>query len=422
MARGIIRTPLLGLYLYALLLSSWMMLLSCNAQDNCSKYKFSSNQVFSSCSDLPYLNAFLHWNYDTSTGKVQLAYRHISVDTSKWVAWAINPTSTGMAGSQALVAYQLSDGSIRAYTSPITRTSGTTLAEGALSFDVSDISATYASGEMIIFATITPPGNSTTVNQVWQDGPIASGGTPGQHPLSGSNVQSSGSINFASGLAAAGGGSSRTRRKNIHGVLNAVSWGVLMPVGVIAARYLKVFKSGDPAWFYLHVTCQSSAYIVGVVGWATGLKLGSESKGITYTTHRIIGIILFCLATLQVFALLMRPNKDHKNRKYWNVYHHMVGYSVIILSCINIFKGFDALNNPHKKWKRAYMGVLISLGVNFLWLEAYTWFIVLKRQESSQEGGTGKVSYGYGNGNGQETGADHGSNGFGYGSRPHYDA
>lgn len=86
----------------------------------------------------------------------------------------------------------------------------------------------------------------------------------------------------------------------IHGVLNAVSWGLLMPIGVIIARYLKVFKSAGPAWFYLHVSCQFSAYIVGVAGWATGIKLGSESAGVVLATHRTIGILIFCLGTLQV--------------------------------------------------------------------------------------------------------------------------
>lgn len=71
-------------------------------------------------------------------------------------------------------------------------------------------------------------------------------------------------------------------------------------MGAIIARYLKVFKSADPAWFYLHVLCQFSAYVVGVAGWGTGLKLGSESVGIRFDAHRTIGIILFSLGTLQV--------------------------------------------------------------------------------------------------------------------------
>ena len=86
----------------------------------------------------------------------------------------------------------------------------------------------------------------------------------------------------------------------IHGILNAVSWGILFPIGIIIARYLRTFPSADPAWFYLHAFCQVSAYAIGVAGWGTGLKLGSESKGVTYSTHRNIGITLFCLATVQV--------------------------------------------------------------------------------------------------------------------------
>lgn len=83
-------------------------------------------------------------------------------------------------------------------------------------------------------------------------------------------------------------------------MLSAVSWGTLMPIGAMIARYLKVFKAADPAWFYLHIACQSSAYVVGVAGWATGLKLGSDSAGIQHDLHRNIGIVLFTFGTLQV--------------------------------------------------------------------------------------------------------------------------
>ncbi|KAG6495420.1 hypothetical protein ZIOFF_043241 [Zingiber officinale] len=64
-------------------------------------------------------------------------------------------------------------------------------------------------------------------------------------------------------------------------------------------RYLKTFKSTDPAWFYLHISCQMLGYVIGVVGWATGLVLGNKSKGIVHTNHRNIGITLFTFCTLQ---------------------------------------------------------------------------------------------------------------------------
>lgn len=318
-----------------------------------------------------------------------------------WVAWAINLDSTGMVGSQALVAYRNPDGTIKAYTSSVDSYQ-TALSESNLSFPVSDLSATYSNSEMIIYATLELPNNSTTVNQVWQHGPLsATTNTPGVHAFSGPNVQSMGTLDLLSGRSAtAPVGNSRTRNRNIHGVLNAVSWGILMPIGAIIARYMRVFKSADPAWFYLHVTCQSSAYIIGVAGWATGIKLGSESSGVQYTAHRAIGIVLFCLGTLQVFALLLRPKKDHKYRFYWDIYHHSVGYTVIILSIINIYKGFDILD-PEKKWKSAYTGILVALALSAVFLEAFTWYIVLKRKKSAR---SGKMNGANGvNGHGAET-------------------
>lgn len=87
---------------------------------------------------------------------------------------------------------------------------------------------------------------------------------------------------------------------------------------------------------------------------------------------------------MQVFALLLRPKTDHKLRFYWNIYHHSIGYSVIVLSIINIFKGFDILNNPDHKWKRAYIGIIIGLAAVAAVLELYTWMVVGKRKKAGR--------------------------------------
>lgn len=63
---------------------------------------------------------------------------------------------------------------------------------------------------------------------------------------------------------------------------------------------MRVFESADPAWFYIHVSCQFSAYVIGVAGWSIGIKLGNESEGIRYASHGNIGLALFTLATIQV--------------------------------------------------------------------------------------------------------------------------
>ncbi|KAK7363835.1 hypothetical protein VNO77_05994 [Canavalia gladiata] len=376
-----------------------------SSAQTCRSQTFSNNKVFATCRDLPQLTSYLHWTYEQASGKLDIAFKHAGImSTNSWVAWAINPKSNmdrAMIGAQALVAIPQSNGNPRAYTSSIANTD-TQLAEGSISYPVSGLSATYQNNEVTIFATITLPNGTTSLVHVWQDGPL-SGSTPQEHSHVSSHQNSKEILDLVSGSTQAGG-NSRQRRRNTHGVLNAVSWGILMPTGAIIARYLKVFKSADPAWFYLHVTCQASAYIVGVSGFGTGLKLGSDSEGVEYDTHRTLGIILFCLGTLQVFALFLRLNKDHKYRMYWNIYHHLVGYATIIISVVNVFEGFDTLENyvgdRYNNWKHAYIGIIGALGGIAVFLEAYTWVIVIKRRQSQSK-------------------MPHGANGVnGYGSRP----
>nr|GEU71557.1 cytochrome b561 and DOMON domain-containing protein At5g35735-like [Tanacetum cinerariifolium] len=334
-----------------------------------------------------------------------MAYRHTGVTASStWVAWGLNLDRAGMSGTQALVAFQNSSGTLQAYTSSINGYD-TQMQPSRLSFDVTNLRAESVRGDVVIYATLTLPSGRTGFNQVWQSGPVSSG-APGAHALNSENRNSMGTVDFVTGTLAGGGaGGNILHRRNTHGVLNAVSWGILMPMGAMIARYVKVFKVANPAWFYMHIACQVTAYGVGVAGWGTGLKLGSDSEGVKYTSHRNIGMALFSLGTLQLFALLLRPKPDHKYRIYWNVYHAAVGYTVIALAITNVFKGLDILD-PEDKWKNAYIGVLISLAAIAFILEVFTWFIVLKRKkEDKQTGHVGNGAYG---GNGYGNGHSHG--------------
>lgn len=86
----------------------------------------------------------------------------------------------------------------------------------------------------------------------------------------------------------------------IHGILNTVAWGIILPLGVLIARYIKSLDPSSPAWFHGHRICQSIGYVLGAVGFALGLKLGNESEGITHQSHRAMAIAVFCLSTFQV--------------------------------------------------------------------------------------------------------------------------
>ncbi|XP_072977275.1 cytochrome b561 and DOMON domain-containing protein At5g47530-like [Typha angustifolia] len=382
-------------FVLCLLLPLFVLPSSAQTQ-NCVGETFSQNRIYSLCTPLSELGATLHWTYHPSNGTVDIAYR-IAQDSSSWVAWAINPSSSGMLGANAIFAFHDSSGVVTTISSIISSSSySPTIKDESLSFTVYSKDAEYSNNMYTIFASLQLPSNETTQNTVWQAGADFSNGLPSGHDQTGQHTLSKTSLNFLSGSAVSTGSNSKLHRKNIHGVLNAVSWGLILPLGVMSARYLRVFKSADPVWFYLHIACQCSGYILGVAGWGLGLKLGSESKGITYHTHRNIGIVLFLLATLQVLAVLLRPNKDNKYRFYWNIYHHSVGYAVILLSIINIFKGFNILNPAHK-WKNAYIATLVILACIYLVLEVITWIIVLKRRRSSQKlqiGANGANVYG----------------------------
>ncbi|XP_042475270.1 cytochrome b561 and DOMON domain-containing protein At3g25290-like [Macadamia integrifolia] len=343
----------------------------------CSSQKFSSNRVYAHCNDLPQLSSFLHWTYDSSNSSLKIAFLAPPADTNGWVAWSINPTGLSMLGSQALIAYKVGGGMV---VKTFNVDSYQSIAPSKISFEVSDMSAENSGGMMKIFATIALPSKMTTINQVWQVGSAVTSGIPASHAFEAPNLNSKGTLDLLKGESSTpSGGDDKLRNRNIHGILNAVSWGILFPFGVILARYLRTFQSADPAWFYLHVSCQVSAYVIGVAGWATGLKLGSESKGVVYSTHRNIGISLFCFATVQIFALFLRPKKDHKHRIYWNVYHHGIGYLIVILGIFNVFKGLEILD-PAQKWKRAYVILLIALGIIAVLLEVITWAVVFKRK------------------------------------------
>ncbi|KAK9944628.1 hypothetical protein M0R45_010188 [Rubus argutus] len=349
----------------------------------CSSQSFTNNKLYTQCADLPSLSSYLHWTYDSANSSLSVAFIAPPAQSDGWIAWAINPTGTGMAGAQTLLAYKNSGGAMAVKTFNISSYSAQSIVEEKLAFEVWDTAAESSDGVFRLFAKVKV--NTGQVNHVWQVGPSVSDGFPAKHAFDGPNLQAKGTLTLtgtnAGTTTTTTAADSKTKKKNIHGILNAVSWGLLFPIGIIIARYLRTFPSADPAWFYLHVFCQVSAYAIGVAGWATGIKLGSESKGVVYKGHRNIGIALFSIATLQIFALFLRPKKDHKYRLYWNIYHHSIGYLILVLGIVNVFKGMDILN-PAKHWKSTYIITIAVLGGIALFLEAVTWIVVLKRRSS----------------------------------------
>ncbi|CAN6204928.1 unnamed protein product [Urochloa humidicola] len=360
----------------------------------CAGETFPANRAYASCSDLPRLGASVHWTYDRASGDLSVAFVASPAAPGGWVAWGLNPSGDGMPGAQALVAGPFSSSPGGAWAVRTYNISGYALGTpGPIAFPASGLAAELgADGRARVYGTLSLgsaayASGGGVLNQVWQVGAAvtAGGGAPAPHAMGADNLGAKAKLDLLSrGATAAGGGAgadSATRKRQIHGVLNAVSWGVLLPTGAIFARYLKTFRSADPAWFYLHVACQLAGYGVGVSGWATGINLGRESVGVTYADHRNIGIAVFALGTLQVLALFLRPKKEHKYRAYWNAYHHSVGYAVIVLGIVNIFKGMGILG-VEQRWRTAYIAAVCVLVIAAAALEAVTWGVVVRRRKA----------------------------------------
>lgn len=79
-------------------------------------------------------------------------------------------------------------------------------------------------------------------------------------------------------------------------------------------------------------------------------------------------------------ALWLKPKKKYEGgkiitdrpRKYWSIYHHLVGYTLITLSIVNIFKGF-AILRPPPVWKWIYVGLLAAFSCVAFGLEVAIW-------------------------------------------------
>lgn len=338
-----------------------------------------TTKTYSQCKLLPSLDASLAWTLDKSTNSIDFAFTEDFQSSNGWVAWGINPTGLQMSGTQALVAFRNTTGGVLVRTYDVTaavKLLQQTLVPGPVTVDYSNYSASAtAAGTCTISGTVKlMAGQSTALNLVWNRGPVVVAVTSAlsSHPLDSNNLASYANVEMSTGQQTAGGEVRNKDLKDIHGVLNAVSWGILLPLGLMVARYLRPFDVFDPAWFYLHVGCQLFGYAGGTAGWIIGLKLQQVASPIKYK-HRNLGIAIWALATFQILgAILLRPKKNHEGRRYWDIMHHTIGYVVVILAIINIFEGIDLLGED--KWKRIYIIILVALAIVSVVLELITWF------------------------------------------------
>lgn len=154
----------------------------------CTSQKFTKNQTYTQCTDLAHLGASLHWTYN-SDGSLSIAFVAAPASANGWVSWGINPSTDGMIGTQALIAFKQSNGSLAVNTYNISSYKG--ISESAIVYPTSDLSAeSTIDGDITLFAKLIIGKAIETVNQVYQVGSSVTNGVPDKHAFGEDNLNS----------------------------------------------------------------------------------------------------------------------------------------------------------------------------------------------------------------------------------------
>ncbi|OMO92525.1 Cytochrome b561, eukaryote [Corchorus olitorius] len=135
----------------------------------------------------------------------------------------------------------------------------------------------------------------------------------------------------------------------VHGFMMFLSWGILLPGGILAARYLKHVK-GD-GWYQIHVYLQYSGLAITLLALLFAV---AELRGFFVSSlHVKFGIATIFLACVQPANAYFRPKKPSNgeepssNRILWEYIHVIVGRGAIVVGIAALFTGMKHLGERY---------------------------------------------------------------------------
>ncbi len=158
-----------------------------------------------------------------------------------------------------------------------------------------------------------------------------------------------------------------------HGRFMVLAWSVLVPLGIIAARFFKVLPTQDwpreldsRVWWWTHRACQYSAALI--VAIAVVVVLTAPDRAAYPGIHYIFGWTVALLTALQVTAALLRgdkggptaPGRDGSLRGHhydmtrrriaFEMFHKTAGYTVLLIAVFATLTGLWQANGPRWMW------------------------------------------------------------------------
>ncbi|WP_420010742.1 cytochrome b561 domain-containing protein [Tateyamaria sp.] len=173
-----------------------------------------------------------------------------------------------------------------------------------------------------------------------------------------------------------------------HARLMVLAWIVMVPLGILAARYFKVAPGQDwpreldnQAWWVTHRVCQYGAAVLMVA--ALGLVLSAPPLvAVLPGPHALMGWTVLAMAGVQILGGVLRGTKggptdvqlrgDHfdmtPRRLAFEYLHKALGYVAWLLAVVTTFSGLWQANAPVWMWLGLGLWVL-NLCVAFVWLQ-----------------------------------------------------
>ena len=155
-----------------------------------------------------------------------------------------------------------------------------------------------------------------------------------------------------------------------HGRLMVFAWVVLFPIGILAARFLKIMPGQDwpreldnKTWWHTHLTTQYGGGLALLLGLVL-ILLAPENRGVSSWVHTILGWIVILMAAVQFAGGWLRgttggPTKrapdgstfgDHYNmtprRKAFEAVHKSVGLVAVVISLPAVLTGLHFAGAP----------------------------------------------------------------------------
>ena len=186
-----------------------------------------------------------------------------------------------------------------------------------------------------------------------------------------------------------------------HGITMMLSWGLLLPVGVLCARYQRKNEKkmmSMPFWFAMHKFCQYTGWFLQIIGFVlifVGKGGGHFSSSLTVgLLHMFFGLVIVVLGTLQPLNAFFRPHPNDENgnktkkRQQWEYLHKGTGYFAVIGGPINCALGVLMVKslNYDSTFVSVTAAMISMTGVPFVV------YILYKEATKSRSKETAKVS------------------------------